>query len=107
MQHKKCLHKRQKRFAVYKGQQWVATHSSEEIAQSIHEFFPDMELEDLVTVIDRYRSIDAWADTPLLKEDSLNNLMDIMQLADQLDTRAPYDAVVDTTYAENAISNIK
>ena len=93
--------------AVYKGQQWVATHSSEEIAQSIHEFFADMELEDLVTVIDRYRSIDAWADNPLLKEDSLNNLMDIMQLADQLDTRAPYDAVVDTTYAENAISNIK
>ncbi len=93
--------------AVYKGQQWVATHSSEEIAESIHEFFPDMELEDLVTVIERYQSIDAWADNPVLAEDSLNNLMDIMQLAGQLETRAPYEAVVDTSYAENAVENIK
>ncbi|MDD5985411.1 MAG: ABC transporter substrate-binding protein, partial [Turicibacter sp.] len=78
-----------------------------EIAESIHEFFPDMELKDLVTVVERYRSIDAWAEDPVLAEDSLNNLMDIMQLAGQLDNRAPYEAIVDTSYAENAIANIK
>ena len=66
-----------------------------------------MELEDLVTVVERYRSIDAWAEDPVLAEDSLNNLMDIMQLAGQLDNRAPYEAIVDTSYAENAIANIK
>ncbi len=33
--------------------------------------------------------------------------MDIMQLAGQLETRAPYEAVVDTSYAENAVENIK
>ena len=88
-------------------QQWVASHTSEEIAESIHEFFPDMELKDLVTVVERYRSIDAWAEDPVLAEESLNNLMDIMQLAGQLDNRAPYEAIVDTSYAENAIANIK
>ena len=93
--------------AIYKGQQWVASHTSEEIAESIHEFFPDMELKDLVTVVPRYRSIDAWAEDPVLAEESLNNLMDIMQLAGQLDNRAPYEAIVDTSYAENAIANIK
>ena len=93
--------------AIYKGQQWVASHTSEEIAESIHEFFPDMELKDLVTVVERYRSIDAWAEDPVLAEESLNNLMDIMQLAGQLDNRAPYEAIVDTSYAENAIANIK
>lgn len=93
--------------AIYKAQQWVATHSSEEIAESIHEFFPDMELEDLVTVVERYRSIGVWAETPVLEEDSLNNLMDIMELAGQLDERAPYEAVVDTSFAENAIANIE
>ena len=93
--------------AIYKGQQWVASHTSEEIAESIHEFVPDMELKDLVTVVERYRSIDAWAEDPVLAEESLNNLMDIMQLAGQLDNRAPYEAIVDTSYAENAIANIK
>lgn len=93
--------------AIYKGQQWVASHTSEEIAESIHGFFPDMELKDLVTVVERYRSIDAWAEDPVLAEESLNNLMDIMQLAGQLDNRAPYEAIVDTSYAENAIANIK
>ena len=76
--------------AIYKAQLWVSTHTSEEIAQSIHQFFPD-----------------AWATDPVLKEDSLNNLMDVMELAGQLDNRAPYETIVDTSYAENAINNIK
>ncbi|MDE5978158.1 MAG: ABC transporter substrate-binding protein [Turicibacter sp.] len=92
--------------AIYKAQQWVATHTSEEIAESIQSYFTDLELEDLIIVVERYRSIDAWADTPVLTEESLNNLMEIMELADQLDQRAPYEAIVDTSYAENAIANI-
>ena len=31
--------------------------------------------------------------------------MDIMELADQLDSRSPYEAIVDTSFAENAIEN--
>ena len=30
-----------------------------------------------------------------------------MELAGQLDNRAPYETIVDTSYAENAINNIK
>lgn len=93
--------------AIYKGQQWVASHTSEEIAESIHQFFPDMELENLVTVVERYKSIDAWAETPVLSEDSLNKLMDVMELAGQLETRASYDAIVTTEYAQTAIDHIK
>lgn len=92
--------------AVYKGQLWVATHTSEEIANSIHQFFPDMELEDLITVVERYKSIDAWSETPVLTEDSLNKLMDVMELAGQLDNRAPYHDIVTTDYAQNAINTI-
>lgn len=92
--------------AIYKAQQWVATHTSEEIATSIHGFFSDMEYDDLVTVVDRYQSIDAWATTPILEEDSLNNLMDVMEEAGQLEERAPYDVIVDTSYAENAVQSI-
>ena len=91
----------------YKAQQWVASHSSEEIATSIHGFFSEMEYDDLVTVVNRYKSIDAWAETPILKEESLNNLMTVMEEAGQLDQRAPYDVIVDTSYAEHAVESIK
>lgn len=93
--------------AIYKGQQWVASHTSEEIAKSIHQFFPDMELKNLITVVERYKSIDAWAETPVLTEDSLNKLMDVMELAGQLETRASYDDIVTTDYAQTAIDHIK
>lgn len=93
--------------AIYKGQLWVASHTSKEIAESIHQFFPNMEVEDLVTVVERYKSIDTWAETPILSEDSLNKLMDVMELAGQLKTRASYDDIVTTDYAQTAIDHIK
>ena len=89
--------------AIYKAQQWVATHSDEEIAASIQEFFPDFDLDVLTTVISRYNSINAWATEPTLTEDSFNNLMDIMELAGELDERADYDTIVNTSFAEEAL----
>ncbi len=89
--------------AIYKGQQWVAEHSDEEVAKSIQPFFPEFELDVLTTVVARYRSIDAWAANPTLTEESLNHLMEIMELAGQLDERADYDSIVNTTFAEEAM----
>lgn len=93
--------------AVYKGQLWVQSSSSEDIANAIEPFFTDFNKEDLISVIERYKSIDAWSHTPLLKEDSLNLLMDVMEEAKELDKRAPYDKIVNTDFANNSIKNIK
>ena len=51
----------------------------------------------------KYKEIDAWASDPLLKEDSLNRLMDVMIEGGELDKKVPYDAVVTTEYAEDAM----
>ncbi|RDY25887.1 ABC transporter substrate-binding protein [Romboutsia weinsteinii] len=93
--------------AVYKGQQWVETASSEEIAKSMQPFFEDISLEDLVSVVDRYRSIDAWCSDPTLTEEALNKLMDVMTEAGELDKKPAYDSIVTTEFAESAISNSK
>ena len=37
----------------------------------------------------------------------MDNLMNVMELAGQLDNRAPYSVIVDTSYAENAVNNVK
>ena len=91
--------------ALYKGQQWVQSASSEEIAKAMQPFFEDDSLDDLISVVDRYKSIDAWSSDPLLNEESLNNLMAVMEEAGELDKEPPYNTIVNTEFATNAINN--
>lgn len=89
--------------AVYKGQQYVATHSAQEIAKIIAPQFKEISEADLVTVIQRYKDNDTWCTEPLLKEESLNHLMDVMEMAGELEKRPPYSELVTTVFAENAV----
>ena len=89
--------------AIYKGQIWVDTHSPEEIAIAIQDFFPDTDLETLTNVAKRYKDIDAWNKDPILKDHSFDLMQTVMEGAQVLDQRAPYDKVVDTSFAEAAI----
>ena len=56
--------------AIYKGQKWVKENSSEDIAKVVQSFFPDTDITLLSKVIQNYKDIDAWNDTPVLKEES-------------------------------------
>lgn len=91
--------------ALYKGQQWVQQASDEEIAKAMKPFFEDTSLEDLIVVAQKYKEIDAWSSDPLLKEDSLDRLMNVMIEGGELSEKVPYDSIVTTTYAEKAIEN--
>lgn len=90
--------------AIYKGQQYVQNHSSEEIAKIIAPQFTELNREQLITVIERYKANDTWCTDPILKEESLNHLMDVMTLAGELDKRPAYQEVVTTIFAENAMN---
>ena len=92
--------------AIYKAQKWVYEHTDEEVAKAISSFFTDTSLADLTTAVKNYRSIEAWAKDPTLTVESLSKLMDIIELAGQLDKRAPYDKIVTTEYARNAIESL-
>lgn len=94
-----------KRFtkAIYKGQQWVDTHSPKEIAEAVKASFPDTDTEILATVAQRYKSIDAWSKDPVMKEASFQLLQTVMDKAGQLKQKAPYSKVVDNTYAAGAV----
>lgn len=93
--------------AIYKGQKWVDTHSPEEIAEAIQEFFPDTDLETLKNVARRYKEIDAWNKDPVLKEHSFDLMQTVMEEAQVLDKRAPHDKIVDNSFAEKAIEEFK
>lgn len=86
--------------AVYKGEQWVKEHTALEIAEVIQEFFPDTTIESLETSVQKYKDIDAWKENPILKEEAFDKLQLIMSEAGELDQKAPYNRVVNNTYAE-------
>lgn len=90
--------------AIYKGQEWFFSHSTEEVADSIIEYFPGTDKETIMTVIDNYKKIDAIAHTPEIKEENLNRLMDIIRDYDPslMPERPEFSKIVDNSYAEKA-----
>ena len=89
--------------AIYEGQKWVKKHTAREVAESIQSFFPDTSIELLENAVQTYKDIDAWNDTPILKEESFNRLQEVMKQAGELNTEVPYEEIVNNKYAENAI----
>lgn len=90
--------------AIYQGQKWVKEHSSKEIAEAIASFFPDTDIELLSQAIQSYKNIDAWNETPILKEEAFNRLQEVMISAGELEKNAPYDKIINNKYAEKSIN---
>ena len=93
--------------AILKGMIWVQNNPSEKIAEAVKPQFADTDIEVLKVLIDRYRDQDSWKPDLIITEDGLNHLMDIMELAGELETRADYNKIVTTKFAENAMKNVK
>ncbi len=91
--------------AIYKGQVWVKEHSAKEIAEVIKGFFPDTDVELLANVIQSYIDIDAWNDTPVLKQESFERLQTVMEEAGELKQKAPYEKIVNNDFARKSIEN--
>ena len=89
--------------AIYEGQKWVKEHTSREIAEVVQDFFPDTSIDLLETAIQSYKDIDAWNDIPILQEEAFNRLQEVMTIAGELETQAPYNEIVNNKYAEEAI----
>jgi len=84
--------------AIKKGLEFVHTKSSKEIAKSIKSEFPDISIEDLTTVVDRYKEADSWWDTTSINEEAYNNLLDLMEYNNALDERIDFDKIVDNSF---------
>jgi NitT/TauT family transport system substrate-binding protein len=91
--------------AVYKAQQWVQENNAETIAESIHPYFEDTEVEMLAASIERYKQQDSFSPSPLMDEDAWENLKDIMNEAGELPEDVPYEELVNTEIAEEVINN--
>lgn len=86
--------------AIYKGEQWVKEHTAKEIAKQIQTFFPDTTIESLENSVQKYKDIDAWKENPILNEEDFDKLQLIMTEAGELEQKAPYNKIVNNSFAE-------
>lgn len=89
--------------AIYRGQKWVKEHTAQEIAEKIKDFFPSTTVEALAESVQSYKDIDAWNETPYLKKEALDKLQEVMKEAGELEKEAPYEKIVNNSFAEKVI----
>lgn len=84
--------------AIDKALKYVHSHDSNDIAEAIINYFPDVNFDDLVKIVDRYKGIDAWYESSFISERDFYHIEEIIENAGELKQRAPYEKLVDTTY---------
>lgn len=84
--------------AIDKGLKFVRDNKPEVIAESIISFFPDTSLEDLTTMINRYKQSDAWRETITINEEEWKHIQDIMMASGELEEYVSFDKLIYDKY---------
>ncbi|MDD4718546.1 MAG: ABC transporter substrate-binding protein [Bacilli bacterium] len=84
--------------AIQRGLDYVHNNTAEEIAKNIVDYFPDTSINDVTKVVNRYKGIDSWYTTTEIMETDFNHVQTIMESAGELNKKAPYNKLVDTSF---------
>lgn len=80
--------------AINNGLEYVKKTDSSILAKDIYDFFPELSLNDLTAIIERYKTNDAWASSTTITKEDFEHIQEIMISAGELDKKAPYDKLV-------------
>ena len=84
--------------SIQKGLDYTFSHSDEELAKLIGDYFPDTSYNDLVNTIKNYRDIDSWFKTTYISKEGFDHIQEIMKYNKVLEKDAPYKLLVNNTY---------
>ena len=84
--------------AVDRGLKYVYSHDNKDIAKIMLDYFPDTTLEDMIKIVDRYKSGEAWKKNIKINEDEWNHIQEIISSAGELDKYVPYDKLIYDKY---------
>lgn len=90
--------------ALYKGQKWVEANDAEKMAEVVAPFFPETDFDLLKMAIQRYKSIGAWNQNPILNKQSFELLQEVMTQAEELKQKVPYEEIVNNSFSEKVIN---
>ncbi len=84
--------------ALQKGIDYTFDHNDADLAKILVDYFPDTSLNDIETVVKRYRDSDSWYRTTYITEDGYNHMQEIVDFNGFLTKKVDYSIVVDNTY---------
>jgi len=88
--------------AIQKGQDYVNSHTPEEISKTIQPQFKETDEKTLQTIVTRYAGQDTWKTDVVFTEDAFDLLLNILNQAGELDGHPPYEDLVNTDFAARA-----
>lgn len=89
--------------AMYRTQKWLYGHDSNEAAELVASFFPEIPLHQLSGAIKRYKILEIWGHNPILKRQGFDRLKSAMLSSGSITHNIPYENCVDTSFAEQVI----
>lgn len=85
--------------AVWRGTEYVMSHSAEDCAKLVQPYFEGTSLQLLTAAMQNYMDYDVWTTTPVTDTEAFYRIQDIMENAGELSERVDYDAVTDNRAA--------
>ena len=64
--------------------------------------FKETDIETITTIVKRYYDQDTWKENTVFEKESFELLENILEEAGELDTRVPYEDLVNTEFAKAA-----
>lgn len=84
--------------ALQKGLDYTFKKDSDTLAKLLVNYFPDTSLNDIKTVVERYRDSDSWYRTTYITESGYNHMQEIVDFNGFLTKKVNYSILVDNTY---------
>lgn len=95
--------------AIYKAQIFMGTRSLEEISAITISNFSTLDKKTLFNCIKEYKDINLWNSSPKVREDDYDKMIEICSSTLENSEKKPpkYEVIVDNSFADNSIKNIK
>ncbi len=90
--------------ALIKAMDFVNTHTAQEVAKVLAPSFIGTSEEALTTAIQAYKDIDAYSTTPIMKEEDLNLLQDIIIESGIMTEKVAFSKIFDGTVAQKILN---
>lgn len=87
--------------AINKGLSYVWNNSNEDIAKCLIDYFPDSSLDDLTSIVKRYKEGKAWKENITINKDEFIHIQDIMKASGELDNYVDYDNLIYSEFFKN------
>lgn len=86
--------------ALNKGIKYTLNTKEKVVANDIYKQFPDNSINEITTIIKRYKQADSWWKNTYIEQEAYNRLLSIMKYSDALDKEVDYSILVNNKYNE-------